>query len=113
VSGYDEKELYAVDLGTFTRMPAADIPLRYTPNQLALYPDGHDVFVMHQNALPGNQGAISVVDVNSATVSLFDNLPDVKVPVEIAFSPDGSKAYVAEQYYHGGPPERLWRRCGT
>jgi DNA-binding beta-propeller fold protein YncE len=87
-----------IDIGGIllcTRFPI-DINLNYSVDQIALHPDGKDLFVLHKD-----DGAISVIDMDSSTVNLFDNLSDVKDPWDIQFTSDGRKAYVAEMYNNG------------
>jgi len=96
VGGGDQDKVYVVDITTFTKL-TEEINVQYPVGDLTLNPDGENLFALHPN-----NAAISVIDINSSSVSLFDNLPDIKTPNDIAFSADGRKAYIAEMYNHGG-----------
>ena len=111
VMNFEDGTISAYSLGASGNLVPLSPPITATsarPLGIAASPDGRSLYVTHFPATGSSVGAISQYDIDAATGALTPKTPAsvaaVGLPVNLAVSPDGRSAYVADTgSVPGGP----------
>ncbi len=101
-------ELYFADTGTNTvsvidtadldpsnyNPSETDIHVGFNPQELAVSPDGTQLWVANTGPQAGQSSPVSISVINTATDKVTATLPVAGSPLNVAFSPSGADAYV-------------------
>jgi YVTN family beta-propeller protein len=94
VANSADNSVSVIDTATGTVTTTVTSPLQFVnANQIAITPDGKFAYVVE----PGSDGG-AVERIDTANSTIVDSVSGVSFPTAIAFSPDGTRAYVTDKF---------------